>query len=285
MATRPESTRAPARPDAAPVARRQATRRAGALRLLRLGLPPTVVFVVMVAAWELAVRVELLNKFAAPAPSVIAHDSVSLLGQRFLWSAVWLTLEETLIGFAVGVVAGFLVGMLSSLFPLFRRSVYPYALAFQIMPNIVFAPLFLIWFGFGIMSKIVMAASIAFFPLVVNTIAGVQTVDRDAQLMMRSLGVSRWQMFRHLTLPSAAPLIAAGLKLALTLALIGAIVAEFVGATQGLGVLLTLFQSNLDTPRVFSVSIFLAILGLALYGLITQVERRIIFWTDVGPDR
>lgn len=243
-------------------------------------IPPAAFFVVVIGLWQLASALGVLNQFIAPSPASIAQDIVEMIGQEFFWASAETTLIETVAGFAIGVFAGLLVGMLTALFPVFRRSIYPHTLAFQIIPRSALAPLFLIWLGFGISSKIAMAASMSFFPLVVSTVAGVQAVDRDSHLLMRSLGASRWQMFYHLILPSAAPLIAAGTKLALTLALIGSIVAEFVGGSVGLGVLLTEFQGNLDIPRVYAVIVVLAVLGLLLYAFLAIAERKIIFWTN-----
>lgn len=247
---------------------------------LRTVIPPAVFFVAVIALWQLASALGILGQFVAPAPSSIAHDLGGMLGQGFFWSSVETTLVETVAGFAIGVLAGLVFGMLTAIFPIFRRSVYPHALAFQIIPRSALAPLFLLWLGFGLSSKIAMAASMSFFPLVVSTVAGIQAVDRDSQLLMRSLGASRWQMFYHLILPSAAPLVAAGAKLALTLALIGSVIAEFIGGSVGLGVLLTTFEQDLDVPRVYAVIVVLAILGLLLYAILVFAERKIIFWTN-----
>ena len=254
-------------------------------RIIASMLPPTIAFVVFIGGWELASRTGVLNVYIAPAPSVIFTSTVSMAQQPFFWTAVRITLTETLEGFALGVGGGFAFGILIALFPLARRTFYPHAIAFQIIPRSALAPLFLLWFGFGLTSKVVLAASIAFFPLVVNTLAGVQSVDRDARSMMRSLGASRWQMFWRLTFPSAAPLLAAGTKLALTLSLIGAVVGEFVGASEGLGVLLTQFQQALDTPHVYAVIVSLAVMGLVLYGLIAWAEHVLIFWTRSSTSR
>lgn len=245
---------------------------------------PISMFVGVVGLWEVISRIGLVNPFIAPAPSAIAVAFRDLISEGFFWTSARTTLLETLVGFALGVIGGFLIGVLATLFLFFRQSFYPYVIGFQNMPRVALAPLFVTWFGFGLTSKIIMAATIAFFPLVVNTVAGLQSVDRDAQLMMRSVGATRWQMFRYLTLPSAAPLIFAAVKTAVTLALIGAIVGEFVGASEGLGVLLETYQFQLNTPRVFVVIIFLALMGLALYGMIAWAERKIIFWRpNISP--
>jgi NitT/TauT family transport system permease protein len=259
-------------------------RRAVRRRLISAILPAAV-FVVIVGGWELASRTGMLNSYIAPAPSTIFLSLRSMATEPFYWHAVQITLEETLAGFGLGAGGGFAFGILIALFPVARRALYPHAVAFQIIPRSALAPLFLLWFGFGLASKVVLAASIGFFPLVVNTLAGIQSVDRDARAMLRSLGASRWQMFWRLVLPSAAPLLAAGTKLALTLSLIGAVVGEFVGASEGLGVLLTQFQLALDTPRVYAVIVSLAVMGLVLYGVVAWIERTVVFWTTTLPTR
>jgi NitT/TauT family transport system permease protein len=259
--------------------------RRGVRRRLISGVLPAVVFVVVVGGWELASRTGVLNPFIAPAPSTIFGNLRSMAAQPFFWHAVRITLEETVAGFGLGAGGGFAFGVLIAMFPVARRALYPHAVAFQIIPRSALAPLFLLWFGFGLASKVVLAASIGFFPLVVNTLAGIQSVDRDAKAMLRSLGASRWQMFWRLTLPSAAPLLAAGTKLALTLSLIGAVVGEFVGASEGLGVLLTQFQLALDTPRVYAVIVSLAVMGLLLYGVVAWIERTVVFWTTTVSTR
>ncbi len=264
-----------------PVLRRRRSPR----RVLIGAALPTLVFVVFVGGWEVSSRTGVLNAYIAPAPSTIFASLLSMAEQPFFWHAVRITLEETLAGFGLGAGGGFAFGILIAMFPVARRALYPHAVAFQIIPRSALAPLFLLWFGFGLASKVVLAASIGFFPLVINTLAGIQSVDRDARAMMRSLGATRWQMFWRLTLPSAAPLLAAGTKLALTLSLIGAVVGEFVGASEGLGVLLTQFQLALDTPRVYAIIVSLAVMGLVLYGAVAWIERTVVFWTTTAVTR
>jgi NitT/TauT family transport system permease protein len=155
---------------------------------------------------------------------------------------------------------------------------YPFIVAFQNTPRIALAPIFLTWFGFGIESKVVMAAVICFFPVVINTVAGIAGVDENAKTLFRSLGATKTQAFFRLTLPSAAPITFAGIKTALTLALLGAIVGEFVGASEGLGVLIKELNFQLEVAMGFAVVIALAVIGLALYGLIELAEKRLITW-------
>jgi NitT/TauT family transport system permease protein len=146
------------------------------------------------------------------------------------------------------------------------------------MPKVVLAPIFITWFGFGIESKIVMAIAISFFPVVINTVVGLESVEENAALLMRSLAASRSQVFWKLAWPTALPSIFAGLKTSLTLALIGALVAEFVTAKDGLGTLITTFSFELKVYLVFAVIIVVSLLGLVMYGLMEYLERKIVFW-------
>ena len=231
------------------------------------------------AFFEVATRIELVNPIIVPPPSEIAVRFVELLGREFFWTSVGVTLRETLFGFVLGTAAGFLVGALTANIDLFRRAIYPYVIAFQNLPKVALAPIFLTWFGFGLASKVVMAAAICFFSVVITTITGLGSVPSDARLMVTSLGAKRSQVFIRLTLPNASPFIFAGIKEAMTLALVGAIVAEFVGASEGLGVLVETLNFRFDIAGSFAVLIVLSAMGLALYGVVAAIDRRVNFWT------
>jgi NitT/TauT family transport system permease protein len=154
---------------------------------------------------------------------------------------------------------------------------------FQAMPKVALAPLIIVWFGLGLTSKVVSAALVAFFPLMVNTIVGLRSTDEDRVNLMRSLSASRWQIFRMLQLPNALPYIFAGLEIAMIFALIGAIVAELVGAEKGLGMLIQSMNFTMDVAGQFSVLLILSVLGLILNGAVTLVRRRLLYW-DVSRD-
>jgi NitT/TauT family transport system permease protein len=160
----------------------------------------------------------------------------------------------------------------------FKEVIYPYVVAFQVMPKVVLAPIFITWFGFGMESKVVMAIAISFFPVVINTVVGLESVQENELLLMRSLVATKSQIFWKLAWPTALPAIFAGLKTSLTLALIGALVAEFVTAKEGLGTLITTFSFELKVYLVFAVIVVVSLLGLLLYGIMEFLERRIVFW-------
>jgi len=157
-------------------------------------------------------------------------------------------------------------------------AIYPYVILFQSLPKVALAPIFVIWFGFGLASKVIMAATIAFFPVLVNTLTGLEGVNKNAQLLFRGYGASRSLLFRKLSLPEILASVMAGLKTAITLALIGAIVAEFVGAQKGLGILLERFNFQLQMEEAFAVLLYLALMGLVLYLALDVIDRKVIFW-------
>lgn len=241
-------------------------------------LLPLVVLAIALGAWEISVRSGAVNPIMVPAASDTFAALIEIMQTRYFWDATWLTLQETLLGFAVGGTAGLVIGALTGTFKLFRTALWPFVVAFQNTPRVALAPVFLTWFGFGMTSKVVMAAVICFFPVVINTVAGLASVDDNARTLFRTYGATTSQTFFRLTLPTAAPVAFAGIKTALTLALLGAIVGEFVGASEGLGVLTKEFNFQLEVAKGFAVVIFLAVIGLVLYGLIELLERKLITW-------
>jgi NitT/TauT family transport system permease protein len=241
---------------------------------------PMAVMVAVLAMWEVVVRTEMVNEIILPLPEDVAAAFVNLLQSEFFWEAMAITLQETMLGFLVGAGLGFVMGVSIASVRVIRQAFYPYAVAFQNTPRVAFAPILLTLFGFDIWSKVALAAAICFFPTLLNVMVGIQTVDEDAKTVMRSYGASTWQMFRKLTLPAALPLIFAGLKLGMSFALIGAIVAEFVGAARGMGVLIETFNFQLDVAEAYAVVLALSIVGLTLYGLMELLDRRIVFWIE-----
>jgi NitT/TauT family transport system permease protein len=246
--------------------------------LAALVIPPLVTALVILGIWEFVSSSGMVDEIILPAPTSIVDAMIDLVQESFFWKATWVTTQEALIGFAAGVLIAWILGTLIGLFRSFSLAVYPPVVAFQIMPRVALAPVFLTWFGFGITSKVVMAATICFFPVLVNTILGMQGVGRDARALMRSLGASKWEEYRKLLLPASLPAIFASLKVAVALALIGAIVAEFLGASEGMGVLLREMSFQLQIAESFAVLVALSFLGLVLYGLAALLESRLIFW-------
>lgn len=239
---------------------------------------PLLTATLLVGLWELLSRTETVDPIILPPATDVGESFVELVQTSFFWENAWVTIQETLIGFAIGCSIAFVLGTLVGISRVWRYAVYPYAVAFQVTPRVALAPLFLTWFGFGISSKIVMAATICFFPVLISVVVGLETVDRDARTLMRSFGASRWETYSKLSLKSSLPYVFAGLKTAMTLALIGAIVAEFVGTNEGLGLLIKTFNFQLNVADGFAVIVALMIIGLILYWIVDFIDRKVVFW-------
>lgn len=251
---------------------------------LNIGLTAAL-FVGSILLWELAVRLTEVPKYIFPPPSDVFAALWRGFSSGLYVKHAGVTLAETLLGFALGTSLGLLLGTLIATYRQVDYFLYPYIVMFQSMPKVALAPIFALWFGLGMQSKVLSAAIICFFPLMVNTIAGLRSADEDRVNLMRSLGATRVQIFRHLRLPGAMPFIMAGLELAVVLALIGAIVAEFVGAQEGLGTLIQAMNSNMDVAGQFSVLLVLSAIGLTLNRTVKAVRRRVLFWDPSEKSR
>ena len=228
--------------------------------------------------WEAAVRALRVPAFVLPPPTRILAALLRGATSGLYLHHAWVTLLETLLGFALGSAVAFVLGTAVAASRTVEYYLYPYVVMFQSTPKVALAPLLVVWFGLGLTSKVVSAALIAFFPLLVNTVAGLRSADGERVDLMRSLGATRVQIYRMLRLPSSLPFVFAGLEVAMVFALIGAIVAEFVGANDGLGVLIQSGNYTMDVAGEFAVLFLLATLGLALNGVIVLVRRRLLFW-------
>ena len=241
--------------------------------LLRLLL-----IVAFLAVWEGIVRLFSIPLFILPAPSAIFFALWNGMTSALYLEHVWVTLAETLLGFALGSALAFAFGISVALSRRVEYFLYPFIVMFQAMPKVALAPLIIIWFGLGLTSKVVSAGLVAFFPLMVNTIVGLRSADEDRINLMRSLAATRGQIFWMLQLPNAMPYIFAGLEIAMIFALIGAIVAEFVGAQSGLGMLMQSMNFTMDVAGQFSVLLILSVLGLLLNSAVSEIRRRVLFW-------
>jgi NitT/TauT family transport system permease protein len=238
-----------------------------------------------IIAWEVIVRVFEVPTFIFPAPSKVAialwRGFASGLYQKHLSH----TLLETVLGFLLGSALGFFLGTAVALNRYVEYFFYPYIVMFQSLPKVALAPLIVVWFGLGLKSQVINAALVAFFPLLVNTMVGLKSADEDRLNLMRSLAASESQIFWMLRLPNALPFVMAGLDVAMIFALIGAIVAEFVGARAGLGMLIQSMNFNMDVSGQFSVLLILSIVGLLLNRCILLIRRRILFWDPSEKER
>lgn len=241
---------------------------------LRNSWPAIALIVIIVAGWQTISMAGFVEKYVLPAPWDIVRAMVA--DADLYWTASLPTLTAILLGFGISVLIALpiAIGMVYS--PLLQRAIYPLLVLSQVVPKVALAPLFIIWFGFGTPPKIFMVVLIAFFPLVVDAVVGFQAARPESLMLVRSMGASRWQAFWKVRFPWALPSIFAGAKVAITLAVVGAVVAEFVGADQGLGVVITQARGNLDTVAVFAGIGFLSIIGLVLFAAVSLLERALV---------
>lgn len=246
--------------------------------LYRLGV--LLLGLIALGIWEVLPRLGVVSEIVLPPFSEVAAALWTLIQQPFFLHHLRVTLQEIIVGFILGTLIGFTLGTALAVWPSVKRLTYSYVVAFQAVPKVVFAPLFVAWFGFGQTSKVVMAIVIAFFPVLINTMTGLMSVPAEGVRLMRSLRATRMQTFWKLSLPHALPIISAGVKAALTFAVIGAIVGEFVGASEGLGHLLELYNFQFRIDRVFAVIIVLSVIGALLYFIVEWIDRKLIFWRE-----
>jgi NitT/TauT family transport system permease protein len=243
------------------------------LRTLKIGLT----LVALVVVWEIACRMFQVPSFLVPRPSEIG---MRLIEKRDLYLGHTLvTLYETLGGFALAVVIGVLAAALIVVIPAVRDIVMPLLLIAQLVPKVAIAPILLIWFGYGLLPKVLIAFLVAFFPIVVNVATGLAAVERELLDLGRSLEATRWQIFRKFRMPTALPELFSGMKIAITLAVIGAVIGEFVGGNSGLGYLILVANQDLDTPLAFAALLILSVAGILLYAAIELAERLLIPWS------
>jgi ABC-type nitrate/sulfonate/bicarbonate transport system permease component len=252
-------------------------------------LAPIAVILLLLGVWELAARWDWISNalniedFLVPAPSDIAK---SLWEDRSLLSSnAWVTLKEVLFGFAIAAAAGFGFALLIHLSDTARRAVYPLLVASQTIPIVILAPILVVWFGFGLTPKLVIVALICFFPITVNTLDGLRSVDPDLTKMMRSLGAGRLQRLWRAEIPTALPYAFSGARVAITVSVIGAVFAEYVGSSEGLGHLINQAQAQLLTARSFAAVVVLSAMAILLFALVSLIERKVITWDSRGVTR
>ncbi|WP_332816014.1 ABC transporter permease [Ramlibacter sp.] len=244
---------------------------------------PLITLTVLIGLWFfLTVALQIPN-YILPRPEAVLEVLVKGYVQGAFWKDVGATLSATLVGYAMGCGAGVLLGALLAESKTFERFVYPFVVALQSMPKVALAPVLIVWFGFGMSSKVVMVALVCFFPVFINTIVGIRQTPSALVNMMRSFSGSRFHVFLHVKVKSALGHIFAGLQIAVVLSLIGAVVGEFVASSRGLGYLIQVAQSNVDLATMFASLIGLAAIGIVGTQLIRLIHARVVFWDR--PDR
>lgn len=235
-------------------------------------------FFIVTGFWEFVIIHFQIQEIVLPPPSLIGSKMKVLVSSLSFWDNYIYTLHEVFLGYLLAVSIALFLGIIISQSKILRLGLLPYVIAFQTIPTVALAPIFLQWFGYGMASKIIMAALIAFFPILVNIIAGLQAAPHDEIQMLKSFGASKIQVLTKVRIPNSLPFVFAGLDLGIIFALIGAIVAEFVGAQKGLGKMLLQFNEQFDIAGMFAVLGTLAITGMILHGIVEYIKSKIVFW-------
>ena len=230
----------------------------------------------LVGLWELVVRANDIPHWKLPAPSGVGEELWESRG--LLLRHTWVTLKEVLVGFAIALASGTLLAALISQWRTLERVIYPGVIASQTIPIIVIAPLLLIWVGYGMQHKVIVVALISFFPIVVNTVDGLRSTDPDMINLLRTLGAKRWQVFVKAQAPAAMPFLFSGIKIGVTVSVIGAVIGEWVGSSEGLGYLAIRSQSQFLTERVYAASVLLCLMGILLFLIVGALERLMLPW-------
>ncbi|WP_308493000.1 ABC transporter permease [Microbacterium terrisoli] len=240
---------------------------------------PSIILVLLVV-WQAWVVLLDVNPFIMPSPIDLGKQFGVLLAEPDTWVQMGVTLSEVLVGFAVGVLSGLAVGVLLGKIPWLETSLRPLIIIAQVAPKVAFIPLFVIWFGFGMTSKVVLAAILAFFPVMLNALLGVRSVELGQRELMQSLNATRGQTFVQLELRSVLPYLFAGMEVAIVLAMTGAIVGEFLGGSSGLGAMVVSAMNSLNAARTFALILLLSLVGLILYVIVNGSKRWFIPWHE-----
>lgn len=242
----------------------------------------TFVFLVFIGTWQFVTSFGLVSPIILPTPLETLKDMIfvgkNLTTGGYMLAALWITIKEVIYGFALAIFLGFSLGVLVGETAFGEKAVMPYLVAIDTMPKVAFAPLFVAWLGFDIDSKVALAAFIATFPIVVGTAAGLHAADENARMLFKTMGASRMQTLIKMKLPTGLPQIFTGLKIGAVGVMAGAITGEFLGGGKGFGELIRVAASQLNTPRVFSLILYLSLVGLALYLVVQWAQRKVVFW-------
>ena len=232
--------------------------------------------IVLLGTWELFARQSGVSALVLPAPSAVAAALWTGLASGYFWPHIVSTLQALVLGLAAGAAIGLLAGMALAELEFLDRVLTPYVVVSQVVPKLALAPLFVLWFGFGMLPTVLITALICFFPLMENTLTGLRQVDAQRLQLFQMLGATRMQTLLRLKLPTGLPAILAGLRVAVVLALVGVVVAEFMGASKGLGAVIIAAQGMMDTTLMFAALVLVAVIGLLLYQLCLVLERRLL---------
>jgi NitT/TauT family transport system permease protein len=246
--------------------------------LARISTP--LLLAAFLAAWKAYVVAFNVSPFILPPPEAVLRGLVQVLREDLIMTHIRVTLTETLLGFAIACAVGIGLGVVLGKVRWLERAVNPFIVATQVVPKIALVPLFIVWFGFGITSKVVIAAVLAFFPILTNTMLGIKSLEPGHKDVMASINATRWDSFWALDLPSALPYILTGMEVGIVLATIGAVVGEYLGGNEGLGHLAVETMAAFEVEALFGVIVLLTVLGFALHMSIVGLSRVLIPWHE-----
>ncbi|WP_434441610.1 ABC transporter permease [Lentzea sp. E54] len=234
----------------------------------------------LIGAWKLYTVLFDVGELIVPPPEAVWVALVDLLGQRMIYEATYVTLYETVVGFGIAVVVGVALGIVLGRMRSVERILSPFLVATQVVPKVAIVPLLLLWFGFGLTSKIFMAAIISFFVMMQNTILGIRSIEPGHRDLMRVIQAPWWKRVISLDIPSSLPAVLTGIELGIVFAITGAIVGEYLGGDEGLGALATVMLASLRTDQLFAVVIIMTVLGFLLYAVVAAIRRFAIPWHE-----
>ncbi|MFD0853975.1 ABC transporter permease [Actinomadura adrarensis] len=232
--------------------------------------------VACLAAWWAVTAAELVESYLVPSPG--ATLSVMADKWSYIWHHGWVTTYETVLGFALATIIGIAAAVIMVYSTTVQKTLYPILLFAQVIPKIAIAPLFVVWLGFGLAPKVVVAVLIAFFPVVISMVTGLKAVDPEMVQLSATMGAGPWQTFTKIRFPASLPYLFSGLKVAVTLAVTGAVVGEFVGAEEGLGYVILQANGNIDTPMLFAGLLVMSLIGVLLFVLVELAEHLLLPW-------
>ncbi|MGU3575227.1 ABC transporter permease [Brucellaceae bacterium C25G] len=243
---------------------------------------------IVIQIWQFVTATGVVSNIILPSPMETWREIVfvgkNLVTGGYMLAALWITMQEVLVGFVLATLIGIGLGILVGETRFGELAVMPYLIAIDTMPKIAFAPLFVAWLGFGISSKVALATFVSVFPILVGTAAGLNSADRNAVNLFRTMGASRWQTLVHMKMPAGLPHVFTGLKIASLSVMAGAIMGEFLGGGKGFGEMIRIAASQLHTPRVFALILYLSLLGIAMFGIVSLIQQKLVFWHKDNRD-
>lgn len=239
---------------------------------------PIIFAVAALAIWQLYCELSGISESSLPKPTEVANALWTQWGELELGKNAWVTIQEILIGYVAAIALGVILAVVIRSSPLAERALYPWLVVSQMVPIPAIAPILVLWTGFDIRPKIMVIALVSFFPIAVNTIDGLRAVDPLLMRLLRTMKASGWQRFRHAQLPASLPFFFAGLKVAAALSVIGAVFAEWVGSSEGLGYLILVLNNATETAAMFAVIFLLALIGISLFMLVALLQRLLLPW-------